>query len=128
MSQSASTPETSDNEKPMDFIESLDTGGPMGPNVKRLVIRKMALIAVPPGSRGDSFAHAFHVLRSVESLKATAREAAAWVKESLDRIKALPNNSLGDDDETIAGVMLSMIWSREQEMGRKSFDLPSRES
>jgi hypothetical protein len=41
-----------------------------------------------------------------------AREAEAWVEQALAAVKAAPGNPYGNDDEAIAGEILSQIEAR----------------
>lgn len=84
----------------------------MGPNVKRLTVEFMAMIAVPPGS---GFSAAVDTLLDNAKLKAVAREAQSQVREALDAVKAAPDNPWGEDDEAIAAEILRKVEERKAE-------------
>ena len=82
-----------------------------GPNVKKLIARKMSIDAIPDGGG---------ILAGVEFLSdktriiAGAKIATAWVEEAIKvtRLAAEPNPWKTADDETIAGEILSQIEKR----------------
>ena len=88
----------------------------IGPNVRRLIARKMALLAVPVGSGKESFARGLNVITNRDKFSATAHQAAAWVQAAIATMKTAPDNPYGDDDEAIAGAILEGIDEREKEM------------
>lgn len=75
---------------------------PTGPNVKRLIIHKMSLIIVPPGSGFDDV---IRFLSNKNMIISAANEATDWVFKAIDFIK----NTTNQDDETIAGTILEAI-------------------
>lgn len=79
---------------------------PQGPNVRRLIAYKMSVLMVPPGSGKRSLAAGVEAL-VMGNLPAFARHATEWVKMAIAAVKAAPDNPYGDDDETIAGVILA---------------------
>jgi hypothetical protein len=83
-----------------------------GPNVRKLIVHKMSFLLVPP-LRGDDEGRAIAVavagLFRPGNLMRVCREATAWVRAALTAVKAAPDNPYGDDDELIAGVILSGI-------------------
>lgn len=82
----------------------------VGPNVKRLIIHKMAMDAIPDGG---GFADGIDFLLSGK-LGESAKSATAWVKEALRVFKTAPDNPFGDDDEAIAGAILQKIEERQR--------------
>lgn len=78
---------------------------PIGPNVKKLIIRKMSLDAIPPGG---GFQDGIEFLAS-NRLAESGRNAAEWVQQALAVFKTAPDNPYGDDDEAIAGELLRRI-------------------
>ena len=79
-----------------------------GPNVQRLIARKMALDAVP---RGGGFDDALNFLSSKENIAQGAGTAAAWVRIACDVVRgcAEPNPWKESTDEEIAGYLLEQI-------------------
>lgn len=84
----------------------------IGPNLKKLMIHKMAIEAVPPG--GD-FLDALKVIASPELLKKQAMEAMDWAIAAVDVVRSSPDNHLGSDEETIAGEVVRRIEERKAE-------------
>lgn len=80
----------------------------MGPNQKKLIIRKMAIDAIPNGS-GLSAGIAF--LSSKDNVMDGFRTAAKWVDDAISVVKSAPDNTFGDD-ESIAGEILKRIESK----------------
>ena len=87
----------------------------IGPNVRRLIARKMTLLAIPVGSGKDSFSRGLEVITDRDKFSATADKAAAWVQAAIATMKTVPDNPYGDDDEAIAGAILEGIEQREKE-------------
>ena len=85
----------------------------IGPNVRRLISKKMALLAIPVGSGKESFSIGLDVLTNREKFASIATEASAWVRAAIDVMKTAPDNPYGDDDEAIAGAILQGIEERE---------------
>lgn len=79
---------------------------PQGPNVKKLIARKMSVDAIPSGG---GLADGIKFLMSPGRIVAAAREATAWVETAIAAVKAAPDNSFGDDDEAIAGEILRQL-------------------
>jgi len=88
----------------------------IGPNVRRLIARKMALLAIPAGSGKDSFTKGLDVITNRGKFSSIASEASAWVQAVIATMKTAPDNPYGDDDEAIAGEILKEIEQREKEM------------
>jgi hypothetical protein len=78
-----------------------------GPNVKKLIVRKMALLIVPRGSN-TGLGDVVDVLKGGR-LGDVAREATDWVEAALRAVKSASGNPYGDDDEAIAGEILRGI-------------------
>ncbi len=82
---------------------------PMGPNVKKLVARRMAMLAIPPGGGfGDGVA----LLCDPKKLAATGKDATAWVHEAIAAVRAAPDCKWTTDEE-IAGELLRLAEARE---------------
>lgn len=86
----------------------------IGPNVRRLIARKAALLAIPVGSGTSSFDKGLGVLLDRDKLTSTVNEASAWVQAAIDVMKTAPDNPYGDNDEAIAGAILKGIEERER--------------
>ncbi len=82
-----------------------------GPNVKRLIVRKMSTDAIPGGG---GLADGLRFLTDPARIRDSAREATAWVFAAIDAVKAAPDNPFGDDDEAIAGEILRQIDNRDK--------------
>jgi hypothetical protein len=89
-----------------------------GPNVKRLIVRRMALLLIPVGSGKDSVTFGIEALTNPGRLSATVSEASAWVRRAIAAVKTAPDNPYGNDDEVIAGVLLRDIEGRERTNAR----------
>lgn len=85
----------------------------IGPNVKRLIIRKMSLLAIPPGSGKDSLSLGVEMFTSRGKFASIAAEASDWVRQAIAVMKTAPDNPYGDDNEAIAGALLKGIEERE---------------
>lgn len=83
---------------------------PTGPNVKKLMTRKMAVQMIPDGG---GFAAGLEALSNPASITDHARRALEWAFDAIDAVKAAPDNEWGDDDEVIAGVILEQINARQ---------------
>lgn len=84
-----------------------------GPNVKKLICHKMALLMVPSGA---GFADGLRELTTPGNIGKRAREATEWVEQATVVVKTAPDNPYGDDDEAIAGEILRQIDSRKIRM------------
>lgn len=76
------------------------------PNIRRLIVHRMALQAVPPGG---GFLDGMKFLLSPD-LGQEYKKAAKWVEEALAIVKTAPDNPY-DDDEAIAGELLKRLAS-----------------
>lgn len=83
-----------------------------GPNVKKLIVRKMSLIAVPAGAGIGS---ALNFLTDPGAIGAAAREATEWVEMAIRLIREASGDNPWKDrsDEEIAGELLGRIGERE---------------
>jgi len=75
-----------------------------GPEVKKLICRKMAQIAIPPD--GD-FTDGLKFLSSKENIIRGVKEATDWVFEVIDLVKNAPDGP--NDDEEIAKIINKKI-------------------
>ena len=82
-----------------------------GPNVQRLIARKMALDAVP---RGGSMDDALNFLSSKDNITQGAKTAAAWVRTACEVVRRAgePNPWKESSDEEIAEYLLEEIVKR----------------
>jgi len=85
----------------------------LGPNVKRLIAHKMALLAIPVGSGDKSFDVGVNAFLDRERFSSMAAEASNWVRQAITLIKTAPDNPYRDDEE-IATAILKGIKEREQ--------------
>lgn len=88
----------------------------MGPNVKKLICRKLSLIAIPPGG---GLANGIQFLMSKDNILAGAKEATQWVEQAIAVVKMTPDNPYGNDDEAIAGAILNGIEKRKAEQRQR---------
>lgn len=77
----------------------------MGPNVKRLVVHKMSVDAVPAGG---GVADALWFLTEPGRLPASAKKAQEWVEAAIAAVRAAPGNP-HPDDEAIAAAILAEV-------------------
>ena len=86
----------------------MSTKRPQGPNVKKLIIRRMSQLAVPIGG---GFGDALEFLTDKHRIITVAREATAWAFEAIDAVKAAPDCPWTTDEE-IAGEIVRRIEKR----------------
>lgn len=77
-----------------------------GPNVKKLIAHKMAVLMVP---EGGGLRDALGSLASPGNIGKVAREATDWVKAAIAVVKTAPDNPYGNNDEAIAGEIVRQI-------------------
>ena len=77
----------------------------MGPNVKRLMIKKVSHDMVPDGG---GFADGLSALTD-GGMGRRVQDATLWVQKAIKAVKQTPDNPHGDDDEAIAGEILRQI-------------------
>lgn len=87
----------------------------IGPNVRKLIARKAAFDAVPAGGNLGDFVDFINSGNFADSLKL----AAQWVKEALRIFKTAPDNPFGDDNEAIAGYLLTKLEERDKAVSLK---------
>lgn len=83
-----------------------------GPNVKKLICRKMAHLMVPDGA---GFADGIRELAEQGNVGRRAQQATAWAEEAIAAVKAAPDNPYGDDDEAIAGEIVRQIEAQQKQ-------------
>ena len=86
---------------------------PIGPNVRLLIARKMALDAVP---RDGGFNDGLRFLLSKERITQGARDAVEWAQTACRAVRdaAEPNQWKDSSDEDIAAYLLEEIAKREE--------------
>jgi hypothetical protein len=84
----------------------LDKNKPMGKNVKRLLAIKVSRDAIPAGG---GFAAGLDFVLNPERMIQVSRQSLAWIEQALAVFKTAPDNPYGDDDEAIAGAILSSL-------------------
>jgi len=75
------------------------------PNIKKLIIKRMSMLALPPGSKNPLLVGARVFLEPDYFLKLW-QKAEQWVREAIERVKQTSDNPWGDDDEAIAKAIL----------------------
>lgn len=87
----------------------------IGPNIKRLVARKMGFDAIPAGSP-DAFNAGIAFLSQPRHLLDSAREAVGWTKAAILAVRraAEPNPWKEASDEEIAGELLRLAEKKPQ--------------
>lgn len=80
----------------------------MGPNVKKLLIRRMTVILVPPGGVITPLHAALVALTDPDKMESAAKVAYEWVQAALAAVKAAPDNPY-EDDEAIAAAVLTKL-------------------
>ncbi len=78
----------------------------LGPNMTALLIRKVALDAIPPGG---GLAAGMSAFTTPGKLARLHREALVWVDEAITVIQTAPDNPYGSDEEVIAGAILAEL-------------------
>lgn len=91
-------------------------GTPIGPNVRKLIARKLSLLAIPVGSGENSFIMGVEALTNRGKFVSLAAEASDWVRDAIQAVKSAPDNAYGDDDEAIAGIILRRIEEQESDV------------
>jgi hypothetical protein len=86
-----------------------------GPNIRKLIARKMSLLMVPPGTQAG-LATAMTALTRPGNIVKVAREATEWVKAAIKAIQLSPGGEAFGDDEAIAGRILAEV---EKRLGKK---------
>lgn len=78
------------------------------PNVKKLIIHKMSMLAIPVGSGKESVALGIQAIMNVAPIYQQARD---WVETAIATVKAAPDCPYTTDEE-IAGVILAGLEER----------------
>lgn len=84
-----------------------------GPNVRRLIVHKMSVDAIPAGG---GLADGVKFLSDPKGIVATAKAATEWVQQATATVRAAaePNPFRDQDDEAIAGEILRQIGERKR--------------
>jgi hypothetical protein len=78
----------------------------LGPNMRRLLARVVARRAIPSGG---GLADGINFIKDQNRFKQVHRESLAWIDEAINVIRSAPDNCYGDDEETIAGVIVDEV-------------------
>lgn len=84
---------------------------PTGPNVKRVIFRRFAMLAVPAGSGSSAVTHGIGVLADPVRRTQLLREATEWTFAGIDAVRAAPGCTWTTDEE-IATEILRRIENR----------------
>lgn len=87
----------------------IDEKTPLTPNIRQLLAICVARIAIPDGG---GLAAAIESLSSKERIIENSRKGLVLLNQSIEAIKAAPDNPYGEDDEVIAGVILKSLEER----------------
>ena len=80
----------------------------LGENMKKLLARVVARKSIPPGG---GFVDGVNFLKSGK-IGTVSRESLKWIDEQIHAIRSTPDNTYGDDEETIAEAILAMLAER----------------
>lgn len=80
----------------------------IGPNLKLLMIRKMAREAIPNGT-GEPMVYAMAALGDKDRTIQLFKDALAWCDQAILAVRAAPDNPYGNDEEVIAGAILKQL-------------------
>lgn len=83
----------------------------IGANVRRLIVYKMAMLAVPVGSGKESFVIGLNAISSRDNLIRIAKESRIWVQAAIESVNNAPDCTFKDDEE-IAEHILNEIEER----------------
>lgn len=88
--------------------EEFDVKNPLGSNMKRLVIHKMSVDAIP---QGGCFQDGIRYLSDKQRVSSSARSSREWACNAVDAVRLAndPNPYKEADDETIAGEILRRL-------------------
>lgn len=89
----------------------IDRNRKTGPNVKRLIIHKMSVDAIPPNGR---LMDGVNFLRDPNKISDGLRNAAEWVFAAIDAVKQSLGGSEFGDDEAIVGEILRQVGERKK--------------
>lgn len=89
----------------------MDKNTKLTPNVKRLLMHKVAIDAVPAGG---GLADGLNFLSSKERIMSGMRDGMAWVSTALDLVRSAPDPNLWKDasDEEIATELMRRVDER----------------
>lgn len=86
-----------------------------GPNVRKLIARRAAAIAIPLGTGSNSIAAGIEFLSDKNKIIAACQQAAAEIEQYISAVKEAPDNEWDDDTEAIAGEILKQVEQRNAE-------------
>lgn len=78
---------------------------PTGPNVKKVIFRRFAMLAVPVGGGFGSVAHGIGVLTDPIRRVQLLREATDWTFAAIDAVRAAPGCTWTTDEEIAAEIL-----------------------
>lgn len=89
----------------------IDPNRKIGPNMKKLIINKMAVDAVPPGGGIQAAIASLNP----DKMRENWRNAFLWAVNAIMEVRSAPDNPFGLDEEAIAGEILKQIDERKAE-------------
>jgi hypothetical protein len=95
-------------------VGSVQSVKSIGPNVRKLIIHKVSLDAVPSGG---GIADAIGFLSSADNIRNGFHSAQVWVQQCLDAVRSATNNPFKDDEE-IAKAILDQIEQRQKDRSK----------
>ena len=78
----------------------------LGPNMKTLLTRVVARNAIPPGG---GMADAIDSIITPGKLSKISKKSLDWIDQAIQAIRSAPDNTYGDDEETVAGAILAQL-------------------
>ena len=81
----------------------------LGANMKKLLARVVARNAIPPGG---GMADAIDSIITPGKLSKISKKSLDWIDEQIQAIRSAPDNTYGNDEETIAGAILARLAER----------------
>lgn len=86
------------------------------PNIKKLLLKRLSVIAIPPGSGDRAFQLGAELFLDKDKIKAKWQEAEDWVSMAIDQILSAPDCPFPGDREAVAGAILDTAEKREHDL------------
>lgn len=82
--------------------------GVLGPNMSRLVVARMAIIAIPAGSGNRSFDLGLDALVTPGKTAAIYRQAVDWARTTIKTMREMPDCPWSTDEEVAADLLRNL--------------------